>query len=278
MVTLDTQVDTGWWLASFGGERHPEPAEPGAARPFLSALTGLSAAPPRTLKLFGEAGQPLPATAERESCGLVFDGVLYNRAELRERLAASSPPAADDAALVLQAYLRWGDAVLSALRGIFALCIWDARQDRLLCARDAVGIYPLFYAEAGRALLLSTSVEALIRHPRVSSEVNRAALADHLCLRWPKLEETFFSAVSRVPPGHAMRLERTGRQVYRYWDPAPADGPIDWVTDEQLEQFDGLLEPGCAALPGARPGRYLPEWWHRFGGCRERGGERRPPR
>ena len=242
MAKLDTQVDTGWWLASFGGERHPEPAEPGAAQSFLSASTGLGDAPPRTLRLFGEAGQPLPGTAERESCGLVFDGVLYNRAELWGRLADASPPAADDAALVLEAYLRWGDPALCALKGIFALCIWDARRDRLLCARDPVGIYPLFYADAGRELLLSTSVEALIRHPRVSSEVNRAALADHLCLRWPKLEETFFSAVSRVPPGHAMRLERAGRQVYRYWTPVPADRPIDWVTDDQLEQFDSLLE------------------------------------
>lgn len=200
----------------------------------------------RRLHLISEPGsQPdysPPVTAEGASCTVIFDGVLYNRAELRERLPDLPAATTNDADLVLRAYLRWGQEVPHKIKGVFALIIWDGRSDTLLCVRDPLGIYPLFYADAGSRLLLSTSTEALVRQPGVSGVVNRAALVDRLSNRQLRPEETYLAAVRRVPPGHAMRVDGAGRQVYRHWDPAPPGAPVDWIGEEELGRFDELLE------------------------------------
>lgn len=229
----------GTWLASLGDPRQSQTREPVVRRKTFFGAAGENAK--RALLLLGETSHSMPDTAEHAFCGVIFDGVLYNRAELRDRFVDSSAPAPNDAELVLQAYLYWGEDVLRQLKGIFALLIWDSKRDMLLCARDPLGVYPLFYADTGCEMLFSTSTEALIQHPRVSGTVNRAALADLLVSRRIMLEETFFANVSRVPPGHAMQVG-SDRRVYRYWVlPVPGAG-VDWVNEDELGQFDELMD------------------------------------
>ncbi len=192
------------------------------------------------LCLLGNPGQFQPTQADDALCSVIFDGVLYNRAELND-YASDGSPTENDAAIVLKAYRRWGEDVLNKIKGIFALIIQDRERDVLLGARDQVGVYPLFYASIEGEWLFSTSTEALTRHPRVSAEVNRAALADHLCHRWPDVAETFLKDVKRVPPGHVIRVGRT-KQVRRYWElPIPGAG-VDWIREDELERFDELLD------------------------------------
>jgi asparagine synthase (glutamine-hydrolysing) len=195
----------------------------------------------RTLSLFAAPGQTPVSSAERASCRLVFDGWLYNRQELRRQFAASLRPGADDAELALQAYMRWGEEALHKLKGIFALCLWDGRSGSLLCARDPLGIYPLFYAETRRELLFSTSLDVLAQHPRVPATLNRAALAEYLHNRSPEIHETFYAGIYRLPPGHVLRVRGDSRQVYRYWNPAPQGSRIDWIRDDEVERFEAVL-------------------------------------
>ena len=128
---------------------------------------------------------------------VLFDGLLHTR---REWLHEFSLPTASDASLVLHAYLRWGEGVLERVKGLFALIVWDGGKDLLLCARDPHGMHPCFYADDAGDLFLSASAQALARHPRIPGTVDRVAIADHLCHRWPKLESTYFDARS-APPG-----------------------------------------------------------------------------
>jgi asparagine synthase (glutamine-hydrolysing) len=180
------------------------------------------------------------ARSEAKDCTVVFDGALYSALSLDEAIAAPAENKTSPAEQILRAYLEMGEGVLQKIKGVFALIIWDGRSRVLLCARDRLGVYPLFYARAGRHLFFSTSTESLTRRPEVSAEVNRAALADHLCHRWPSLEETFLANVNRIPPGHAMRVAGDNLCVFRYWDPAPR-GEIDWVREDELDEFDRLL-------------------------------------
>jgi asparagine synthase (glutamine-hydrolysing) len=193
----------------------------------------------KSLNLVGSPGQSLPSQADDAFCNVIFDGVLYNRADLSDD--ANESLTENDATVVLKAYRRWGEDILHKIRGIFALIIQDRDREVLLGARDQVGAYPLFYANIEDEWLFSTSIDALTRHPRVSAEVNRAALTDHLCRRWPDVEETFFKNVKRVPPGHVIRVGHS-QQVRRYWElPIPGTG-VDWVREDELEGFDELLD------------------------------------
>ena len=179
--------------------------------------------------------------AQRDHVAAVFDGRLYNREDLERALHL--PKLSTDADVILSAYRAWGVELLDRLKGVFALVVWDSPQGRLLAARDAVGIYPLFYTRVGQhGLLLSTSVNDLLANPNVSRALNRAALADHLCQRWPESSETFFAAINRVMPGHRLLLEGDRIDVARYWDPLPPGKPVDWITAEELNGFDGWFD------------------------------------
>jgi asparagine synthase (glutamine-hydrolysing) len=193
----------------------------------------------RDLCLLDNLGESLPAKADDGFYSVIFDGVLYNPRELSENSSSSSTE--NDAALVLKAYRRWGEDVLNKIKGIFALIIWDRARDILLAARDPLGVYPLFYASIEDEWLFSTSIEALTRHPRVSAEVNRAALAERLCHLCPDVEETLFKNVKRVPPGHVIRVGPS-KQVRRYWELPIPGVEVDWVREDELERFDVLLD------------------------------------
>lgn len=195
----------------------------------------------RTLYLGSEADHVLPACAVRADCSLIFDGALFNHGELRDELGEFPTPAGNDAELVLAGYARWGEDFLSRLRGRFAVIIWDSKRETLLGVRDPLGSHPLFYADGRDELLFSPSIEILLRQSAVSSALNRPALVDHLLDRYPKLEETCYEAVKRVPPGHVLRIRHGDRKVFRYWDPAP-NGEVKWLTADDIEQFDHLLD------------------------------------
>ena len=195
------------------------------------------------LRLSVDAPSTFLSHAESGACTLVFDGWLYNRAELLARFAPRLTAEVTDAALALQAYLRWGEGALHKLEGIFSLCLWDERTQVLFCARDPLGVYPLFYARAGHTWLLSTSVDTLLQHPLVPNTLDRGALVAYLLMRGRDIEETFFSSIRRLPPGHALKMRHgaEGAVVSRYWNPVP-DERVQWTREEELEGFAEVMK------------------------------------
>ena len=174
----------------------------------------------------------------------VFEGVLYNRGDLAA--ATSALPESADAALVLRAYRLWGEGAVRRIKGRFALCVWDGSSEVLLCARDPLGYHPLFFADTGRGLLLSSSIETLVHHPGVSPEPSRIMLAEHLAHQWVDNRQTFFTAVRRVPPGHVLLAGRDERRLFRYWAPVPSGERVKWIQEDELAQFEGLLTQAVA--------------------------------
>ena len=189
-----------------------------------------------------ETGSTAPLWAEDAGCAVIFDGALYNRQAIESEVANSpfhGKP--NDAELLLIAYRHYGEKLLARLRGIFGLIIWDRSSDLLLSLRDPIGTHPMFYAESRDGILISPAIDVLIKQPEVSASINRAALADYMLDRFPRIEETFFEGVNRIPPGHVLHLQSGKHRSYRYWDPAP-NGEVKWLTPDELEGFDGLLE------------------------------------
>ena len=164
-----------------------------------------------------------------------FQGVLFDREAFDE-------PDGSDADLVLRAYARDGEAALSRLRGSFVLAIVDRARGLALVARDPMGSHPLFYVETGSQVLFATTPQPLLAWPGISRELNRAALADHLCHRWPDPYETFFEAVRRVPPGSCGKIAGGQLRFDRYWDPTPADKPVEWLGPKEVAAFDSVFD------------------------------------
>lgn len=194
---------------------------------------------PKALSLLSATPAGSSQSAETPAVQVIFSGVLYNRDELIRLLELAPDPS--EALVVAKAYERWGEGFPLKLKGIFAVAVWDRESRTLLCARDPMGIYPLYYSETGRELVLSTSVDELVGHPCVSRELNRAALADHLLHRWPDAGETFYRKARRLLPGHLLRVTDGHRRSARYWDPLPAGRPVNWISEDELIRFDELF-------------------------------------
>ncbi len=198
--------------------------------------------PVRQLYLATEIGSEPPVYALQVECAVIFDGALYNRADLERELG--SPPSlstANVAEVILAGYLRWGRELLPRLRGPLALVIWDSDREVLLAVRDPLGSHPLFFAEKAGQVFVSPAIDLLTQQSGVSRELNRMAMADFIMQRTLGSQDTFFESVRRIPAGHAISFERNNVRKHRYWDPAP-EGIVNWTGPAEVERFDEFLD------------------------------------
>jgi len=183
-------------------------------------------------------------------------GRLYDTHTLVRELDAAEPAASDPARLVLAGFERWGPGVLDRLRGVFVVALGDEDAREVIVARDPLGSHPLFRAETEDRHVFAESIHDVRSVVGVSTTLNRAALADHLCHRWPSPTETFFEAIYRIPPGCAATIGSGALRVTRYWDPAMPGQPFRWTGDDVSERFpkvfaravDRCLDAGPAAI------------------------------
>jgi asparagine synthase (glutamine-hydrolysing) len=154
---------------------------------------------------------------------LVFDGRLDNRNELLHdpRIGDAVCLKSADTEFVLAAYHAYGEAFAEKLSGDFALGLFDPVKQRLLLARDAIGIRPLYYCRREGLLLFATEIKALLAHPRVVTRANEDVIADFLVGSGASTNfagATLFDGICSVPPAHVLLQTANRFQLQRYWD------------------------------------------------------------
>lgn len=175
--------------------------------------------------------------AEDDRRVVIFTGVLTNAAEM------AAPGDRDDAAgIVLREIDAGSDAVFARLRGAFAVFVWDRRDGSLQVVRDHVGLEPLFCAEGRSGSLWSPSPDLLVSQPGVSRDLDAVALSEWLCGWFPAMEDTAYREVKRVPPASVTTVRGSERSCRRYWDPIPASRSVEYLSEDEIEQFEPTLE------------------------------------
>lgn len=152
-----------------------------------------------------------PMVSEDRETVLIFNGEIYNFRELRHELQRRDGcrfRSECDAEVVLHGYRVWGETVVDRLRGMFAFAIWDARGRRLLLARDALGMKPLYYWATSRGVVFSSEVKAFLPLTGFSPRLDRRALDQFLEFgyTWDD-ERTSLEGVRKLPPGHRMSVQ-----------------------------------------------------------------------
>ena len=196
------------------------------------------------LSIIDLAGGAQPLSNEDGSVWVVFNGEIFNYLELREELLRQGHQfrTASDTEVLLHLYEQHGEAFVERLNGQFAIALWDGREQRLVLARDRVGIRPLFYAQAGGRLAFASEVKALFTLPALPRRFDAHALASTFSY-WAALPpDCVFEGVQQLPPGHLMRIDTDGRRVVKkYWDwsfPGTAPSTSD---DELADELRALL-------------------------------------
>ena len=170
---------------------------------------------------------------------LVFNGEIYNYKELKIVLERDGVrfTSSSDSEVILALYAREGAAMLTKLRGMFTIALWDSLERRLLLARDPYGIKPLYVAEQDGWLQFASQVKALEAGGRVSRELDPASVAGFLL--WGSVPEprTIRKAIRAIPAGHFVLVEdgRVGAprafHDLRRFETAPAVGIAEALSD-----------------------------------------------
>ena len=166
----------------------------------------------RRLAIIDPSGGRQPMTSACGRYHLVFNGCIYNHAELRSELAASGYPFQSkcDTEVLLAAFARWNEACLRRLRGMFAFAVWDDEARDLFLARDAFGIKPLYYRHDGAngRFVFASELNAMLSSGVVTGEIDPRSVADYLAYFAVPAPRTIYRGIFSLRPGECLRLGR----------------------------------------------------------------------
>jgi asparagine synthase (glutamine-hydrolysing) len=196
----------------------------------------------RRLSIIDLSGGSQPLFNEDGSKVVVFNGEIYNYAELTTNLIAKGHGfrTRSDTEAIVHSYEEFGDDCVLGFRGMFAFAVWDRSNQRLLLARDRLGVKPLYYYTDGKVLLFASEIKALLAHPTTPREIDRQALDLYLALRYVPGPRTMFKNIFKLQPGHLMTADRNGIRIRKYWDINHRE--LQLPESEWLQRFESLLE------------------------------------
>ena len=164
--------------------------------------------------------QPMELHYAGEHYTLVYNGELYNTAEVRGQLERSGHKfeGHSDTEVVLHAYIQWGRGCLERLNGIFAFAVWENGAKRLFLARDRIGVKPLFYMLHREGLLFASEIKTILCYPSVKAQLDPQGAAEVVLLgpgRTPGCG--IFKGIQELEPGCCACFEAGKLNIYRYW-------------------------------------------------------------
>jgi asparagine synthase (glutamine-hydrolysing) len=161
-----------------------------------------------------------PLLSEDRQVIAVFNGEIYNHLELRAKLEARGHRfrGHSDGETIVHLYEEYGAECVTHLAGMFAFALWDARERRLLLARDRLGKKPLFYAQVGDALLFASEPRSILLDPSVPRDVDPRAIDAFLVNQYVPHELSAFSALAKLPPATRLLWQPGAEPRHeRYW-------------------------------------------------------------
>jgi asparagine synthase (glutamine-hydrolysing) len=175
------------------------------------------------LAIIDIAGGVQPMWTPDGSVGIIFNGEIYNYAELRDELAAAGATFVtdhSDTEVLLQAYRHWGDDCVKRLNGMWAFVIYDRARKRLFGSRDRFGKKPLYYVDRPDLFAFASELSALTAHPAVKPGVSRLGLQKYFAYGYIPAPHSILEGVRKLPGGHSFEYDLAGARLrtWKYWD------------------------------------------------------------
>ena len=213
----DGRVDPGVLLAMREQLHHRGPDSDGL---YVSprGRGGLAFRRLRIIDLSANASQPL--ANEDGSVQIVFNGEIYNYKDLRKGLVARGHTfrSQSDTETIVHLYEEKGADCIADLEGMFAIAIWDDRQQRLTLARDRAGKKPLFYYRSDRLFAFASEMKSFFVHDEIPIEPDPDAVPYYFIYGYVPSPATFYKNVRQLEPATVMTIDTDGRTASRrYW-------------------------------------------------------------
>src|SRR5437588_1759145 len=205
---------------------------------FFSGPLGLGF---RRLSIIDLAGGHQPMSDAEETIWVIFNGEIYNFKELRAELEKRGHHFRTrcDTEVIVHGYKEWGTDVLSHLNGMFGVAIWDVKKQRLVVARDAMGIKLIYYRVANGQLTFGSEIRPILTAQESKPEVDPVALNLFLRFRYTPSPLTVFQGIRKLAPGTMLIAEKGECRELRWYNYTPV--PFSDRKDEK-EAAEELLE------------------------------------
>ncbi len=164
--------------------------------------------------------QPMTLSMAGETYVIVYNGEVYNTAELRQMLqhAGHCFQGRSDTEVVLHAYAEFGAECVTYINGIYAFAVWEEKSRRLFLARDRIGVKPLFYTQHQGGLLFASEIKTFFAYPSVKAQLDETGARQLLLLGPGRLPGSgVFKNIQEVEPGYCGYYEGGKLQLSQYW-------------------------------------------------------------
>ena len=198
----------------------------------------------RRLSIVDLSGGAQPLSNETGSVWVIFNGEIYNHADVRRELEALGHQyrTKSDTETIVHAYEQWGDDCVHRFRGMFAFAIWDAPKRRLLLVRDRLGIKPLYWSRRGETLYFGSEIKSILASGDVRAEARVEAIPEVLSTRATAGTDTLFRNIHRLEPGHLLVFEDGLIHIRQYWDVPVGERHENLKQDDVVPRFRDLLK------------------------------------
>ena len=163
-----------------------------------------------------------------EDTWLVFNGEIYNHAELRSDLEARGHKYASrtDSETIIHLYEERGLDFINEIEGDYAIALWDAAKEQLVLVRDRIGVKPLYFYHKDGRFIFGSEIKAILQHPAVTPDIDEQSLYHYLTFLTTPAPTTLFRDIQKLPAGHVLILKRDGTlKIQQYWDALPPAQP-----------------------------------------------------
>ncbi|HEV7682969.1 MAG TPA: asparagine synthase (glutamine-hydrolyzing) [Pyrinomonadaceae bacterium] len=222
--------------------RHRGPDDEGAAI-FDDGRLGLGFRRLAIIDLSPAGNQPMRGCASKQ-VWIVFNGEIYNHAELRQGLEQRGHQYASrsDTETILHLYEERGLDFVNDIEGDFGIALWDAEREQLVLARDRIGVKPLYFYNQDGRFIFASEIKAILRHPEVTREIDEESLYHYLTFLTTPAPQTLFHNIQKLPAGHMLVVKRDGSaELKQYWDALPGIAAEDRSAAEHQEEILRLL-------------------------------------
>ena len=161
--------------------------------------------------------QPMTITSGGRDYTIIYNGELYNTAELRRELGCEFLTASDTE-VVLRSYIEWGENCVERFNGIFAFAVYDSAEHRVFLARDRIGVKPLFYYETADKLIFASELSVLLENPDIPHEIDEYGAAELLLMAPGRTQGCgVIRGVKELKSGECGYYTLAGLKLRTYW-------------------------------------------------------------
>ena len=181
-------------------------------------------------------GADQPMESVDEDLVIVFNGEIYNHAELRAELVSEYQFKTDhsDTEVILNAYKKWGIDCLSRFKGMFAFSLYDKTKNEVYLVRDRFGKKPFYYAKKEKSLYFSSEIQSLFKSGVIKKEINQEAIYHYLTFLTINAPHTFFKGIQKIKAGHYLKMTTNSTEEIQYWNVAtPLNTQDQTITEKQ---------------------------------------------